>query len=85
MDDSSQTELGEDNDDDIEYVVERLETDEESMEFEDVKEKFHDVNIEQGEEKEVDNSSQSYEDSTSVIKKIKLLPEVIYATCNRKL
>lgn len=83
MDDSSQMELGEDNDDDIEYVVERLETDEESMEF-DVKEKFHDVNIEQGEEKEVDNSSQSYEDSTSVIKKIKLLPEVIYATCNRK-
>lgn len=84
MYDSSQTELGEDNDDDIEYVVERLETDEETMEFEDVKEKFHDVNIEQGEEKEVDNSSQSYEDSTSVIKKIKLLPEVIYAMCNRK-
>lgn len=77
-------ELGEDNDDDIEYVVERLETDEETMEFEDVKGKFHDVNIEQGEGKEVDNSSQSYEDSTSVIKKIKLLPEVIYATCNRK-
>ncbi|XP_011697177.1 PREDICTED: uncharacterized protein LOC105455506 isoform X2 [Wasmannia auropunctata] len=73
LDDSSQTELGEDTEDDIEYVVETLETDEESMEFEDIKEKIQE-DIEQEEEKEMD-SSQSNKDSTSVIKKIKLLPE----------
>lgn len=76
MDDSSQTELGEDNEDDIEYVVERLETDEdEPMEFEEVKEKIQ-AGMEQEEEKELDND-QSNEDTTSVIKKIKLPPEVI--------
>lgn len=79
MDDSSQTELGEDNEDDIEYVVERLETDEdEPMEFEEVKDKIQ-ADMEQEEEKELDNN-QSNEDSTSVIKKIKLPPEVIYVT-----
>lgn len=81
MDDSSQTEVGEDNDDDIEYVIERLDTDEDddSMELEEVKEKIEEVDMEQEEEKEMD-SGQSNEDSTSVIKKIKLLPEVIYTT-----
>lgn len=76
MDDSSQTEVGEDNDDDIEYVIERLDTDEDddSMELEEVKEKIEEVDMEQEEEKEMD-SGQSNEDSTSVIKKIKLLPE----------
>lgn len=74
LDESSQPELGEENEDDIEYVVERLETDEdEPMEFEEVKEKMEE------EEKDMDNS-QSNEDSPSVIKKIKLSPEVIYAT-----
>ncbi|XP_012530777.1 uncharacterized protein LOC105833527 isoform X2 [Monomorium pharaonis] len=76
--DESQTELVEDNDDDIEYVVERLETDEDTMEFEDVKENFVEDSMEQEDEKvmvdDTDNS-QSNEDSTSVIKKIKLLPE----------
>ncbi|XP_077254516.1 uncharacterized protein LOC143893234 isoform X1 [Temnothorax americanus] len=71
LDDSSQTELGEDNEEDIEYVVERLESEEEEpMEFKDVK----DIGIEQEEEKEMDNS-QFNEDSTSVIKKLKLSSE----------
>lgn len=80
MDDSSQTGLGEDNEDDIEYVVERLDEDEieDQMEFEDVKENIE-LNTEQEEEKEMDNN-QSNEDSASVIKKIKILPEVIYVT-----
>ncbi|XP_011172723.1 uncharacterized protein LOC105205126 isoform X2 [Solenopsis invicta] len=71
--DDSQTGLDEDNDDDIEYVVERLETDEDdTIEFKDIKEKF-----EEQEEKEiiVGDNNQSNEDPTSVIKKIKLLPE----------
>ncbi|KAG5313667.1 HIUH2 hydrolase, partial [Acromyrmex insinuator] len=73
IDDSSQAELGED--DDIEYVVERLDTDEEdSIELENVKRKIEEVNIEQKEEKEMD-SDQSNEDSISVIKKIKLSEE----------
>ncbi|XP_071648347.1 uncharacterized protein [Temnothorax longispinosus] len=72
LDDSSQTELGEDNEDDIEYVVERLESEEEEpMEFEDVK----DISLGQEEEKEMDNN-QSNEDSTSVIKKLKLSSEL---------
>lgn len=76
MDDSSQTELNVENEDEIEYVVERLETDDdETIEFEDVKEKIQ-VGMEQEEEGEMDNS-QSNEDSPSVIKKIKLSPEVI--------
>jgi len=56
------------------------------MELEDVKGKIEEVNIEQEEEKEMDSSDQSNEDSISVIKKIKL-SEVIYATdyaCNKK-
>ncbi|XP_018357624.1 PREDICTED: histone H3.v1-like isoform X3 [Trachymyrmex cornetzi] len=79
--DSSQAELGEDHDDDIEYVVERLDTDEDdSMKIEDAKEKIE-VNIEQEEEeeeeeeKDMDSSDQSNEDSISVIKKIKLSEE----------
>lgn len=77
MDDSPQTELCEDNEDDIEYIVERLETDEdETIEF-DEKRKIVEVNLQQEEEKEM-TDSQSNEDSMSVIKKIKLLPEVIY-------
>lgn len=76
MDDSSQAELNVENEDEIEYVVERLETDDdEPIEFEDVKEKIQ-VGMEQEEEGEMDNS-QSNEDSPSVIKKIKLSPEVI--------
>lgn len=80
MDDSSQTGLGEDNEDDIEYVVERLDEDEiedEKMEFVDVKENIELVNTEQEEEKEMDNNQSNEE---SVIKKIKILPEVIYIT-----
>lgn len=80
MDDTSQTELGEDNEDDIEYVVERLETDEEEMEFKDEKENIISEEImEQEEETEMYNN-QSTEDSMSVIKKVKLSSEVIYVT-----
>ncbi|KAL6256155.1 hypothetical protein P5V15_012273 [Pogonomyrmex californicus] len=72
--DDSQAELGEDNEDDIEYVVERLETDDETIDVEDMKEKIAVVNMEQEGEKEIEDS-QSSEDSKSVIKKIKLMPE----------
>lgn len=75
LDDTSQTELGEDNEDDIEYVVERLETDEEEMEFKDEKENIISEEImEQEEETEMYNN-QSTEDSMSVIKKVKLSSE----------
>lgn len=75
MYDSSQTELGEENEDDIEYVVERLEDEDESIEFKDEKEKIEE-NMEEV-EKEID-TSQSNEDSTPKKKKIKLSSEVIY-------
>lgn len=78
MDDSSQAELNVENEDEIEYVVERLETDDdEPIEFEDVKGKIQVVSMEQEEEEEEMDNSRSNEDSPSVIKKIKLSPEVI--------
>lgn len=80
MYDSSQTELGEENEDDIEYVVERLEDEDESIEFKEEKERIED-SMEEEEievEKEID-TSQSNEDSPTR-KKIKLSPEVIYVT-----
>jgi len=48
------------------------------MEFENVREERQEDNMEQEEEKDMD--SQFNDDSSSVIKKMKLLPEVIYAT-----
>jgi len=49
------------------------------MEFENVREERQEDNMEQEEEKDEDNS-QPNDDSSSVIKKMKLSPEVIYAT-----
>ncbi|XP_011865524.1 PREDICTED: uncharacterized protein LOC105560756 isoform X2 [Vollenhovia emeryi] len=71
--DDAQKELNEyGEEDDIEYVVERLESDEdESMEFVDVKERMEERGIEQEDEKETDDS-QFNEDSPSVIKKLKV-------------
>lgn len=53
------------------------EIEDEKMEFVDVKENIELVNTGQEEEKEMDNNQSNEE---SVIKKIKILPEVIYIT-----
>lgn len=80
LDDSLET--AEENEEDIEYIVERLDTDDEDMiEAQAVKDETEELAGEEEErEKEIDNDLcaqlQSDEDNKPVIKKIKLMHEV---------
>lgn len=80
---NDELETNEENEEDIEYIVERLETDDEDMvETQEVKNEIEELAGEQR-EKEIDQDlcaqlQSDDEDSKPVIKKIKLMNKVIY-------
>lgn len=74
-------EATEENEDDIEYIVERLDTEDEDMDENENKDASRGLILKEEEEKEIDQDlcaqlQSDDEDSKPVIKKIKLIQEV---------